>query len=395
MRKKILIIGLPNSTHANRWLSQIDTKEYDFFYFFSIDDYWSHLNLFKDIDYVGSSYRILGTFPKSSFILNLCIFLKIVRKRLFPNYYEIRLSRYINKLKPDVIHTMETQTAGYLLLNVLKYTDKNFIWWHSNWGSDLYIFSKLDVHRQKILDLLSKIDAYSCECQRDVELAQTLGYDNIIMPVYPNSGGFNLREIKELRNRSLPTSNRKYIMVKGYQGWAGRAFVALRALEKLSKALKDYKIVIFSNTSSEDLRIKVGLIQHDYNLDIELLPENTPHNIVLEYFSMARLYIGMSIGDGISTSLLEAMATGCFPIQSYTACANEWIEDKVSGFLVHPEDPELLQDAIQLALTNDALVDTASTFNFNVIEEKLDYKKLKDLTNSSYAKLINLSEGMY
>lgn len=395
MRKKVLIIGLPNSTHSSRWLSQIDTREYDFFYFFSIDDYWSHLKPIKDINYVGSSYRFIGTFPQSRFILNFCIFLKIVRKRLLPNYYEIRLSRLIQKLKPEVIHTMETQTSGYLLLNVLKYIDKNFIWWHSNWGSDLYIFSKLDVHRQKILELLSKIDAYSCECHRDVELAQTLGYGNIVMPVYPNSGGFKLREIKELRKRSLPTSKRKYIMVKGYQGWAGRAFVALRALEKLSKGLEDYKIVIFSNTSSEELRIKAGLMQYDYKLDIELLPENTPHNLVLDYFSKARLYVGMSIGDGISTSLLEAMATGCFPIQSYTACANEWIEDNVSGFLVHPEDPELLKDAIQLALKDDALVDTASTSNFIVIKEKLDFNKLKDHTNSSYAKLINLKDGIY
>ena len=34
---------------------------------------------------------------------------------------------------------------------------------------------------------------------------------------------------------------------------------------------------------------------------------------------------------------------GSFPIQSDTACADEWIEDGVSGLIVPPEDPDSLR----------------------------------------------------
>jgi len=71
---------------------------------------------------------------------------------------------------------------------------------------------------------------------------------------------------------------------------------------------------------------------------------------MLHYYGRARIYIGLSISDAISTSLLEAMVMGAFPIQSCTACADEWIEDGKSGFIVPPEDPHVIAEAIRRAL---------------------------------------------
>jgi hypothetical protein len=48
----------------------------------------------------------------------------------------------------------------------------------------------------------------------------------------------------------------------------------------------------------------------------------------------ARIYLGVSKTDGISTSLLESIARGAFPIQSVTSCANEWVEHYKSGYLL-------------------------------------------------------------
>ena len=57
---------------------------------------------------------------------------------------------------------------------------------------------------------------------------------------------------------------------------------------------------------------------------------------MLRLHGRARVSIAISIGDGISTALLEAMAMGSFPIQTCTACADEWIIDGKSGFIVQP-----------------------------------------------------------
>jgi hypothetical protein len=45
-----------------------------------------------------------------------------------------------------------------------------------------------------------------------------------------------------------------------------------------------------------------------------------------ENFANSRIYIGASRSDGISTSFLEALVLGAYPIQTNTSCGNEWVE---------------------------------------------------------------------
>jgi glycosyltransferase involved in cell wall biosynthesis len=85
----------------------------------------------------------------------------------------------------------------------------------------------------------------------------------------------------------------------------------------------------------------------------------------------------LSISDGISTSLLEAMMMGTFPIQSCTACGDEWIGDGKSGFIVPAEEPREIAEAIRAALLDDALVDKAAEINLDTINQRLDYSKIQ------------------
>jgi glycosyltransferase involved in cell wall biosynthesis len=70
------------------------------------------------------------------------------------------------------------------------------------------------------------------------------------------------------------------------------------------------------------------------------------------------------------------MVMGSLPIQSWTACADEWIEDGINGLLVPPEDPEIIELAIRRALTDDTFVDQASEKNYRLASDKLDRKIL-------------------
>jgi glycosyltransferase involved in cell wall biosynthesis len=63
---------------------------------------------------------------------------------------------------------------------------------------------------------------------------------------------------------------------------------------------------------------------------------------------------------------------GAFPIQTDTACCDEWINDGKSGFIVKPDDIEMIADRIRLAVTDDALVDTASDINWQTVTQRLD-----------------------
>jgi hypothetical protein len=278
---------------------------------------------------------------------------------------------------------MEIQAAGYLTLAAKKQTEGDFPpWLVTNWGSDIYLFGRINWHREKIKEVLNSCEYYSCECVRDVELAQAFGFAGRVMPVFPNAGGFLLEELAPLRNAQL-TSDRKVIMLKGYQNWAGRALFGLRALEMCAELLAHYEVVIYS--ADDAVSLAAELFSESTKVPVRVLLNSTPHQEMLAWHARARISIGLSISDAISTSLLEAMVMGSFPIQSCTSCASEWFENGVGGLMVPPEDPVAIEKAIRLALGNDALVNEAAKMNWKTAQERLDGKDLKRQANEMYA----------
>lgn len=397
LKKKILIIGLIESIHLARWINQIkDERRFEIFIFPSKPNYNFHpdllgINLFIPLRGLFFIFNLIGLKSYKSQLYSL-FFTQI--NKSFPRFYQKQLENYFSKINPDLVHTLETQNAGYLFGSLrnksLKF--KSVVWWHTNYGSDIQLFGQLKEHKEKIKLVLTQADYYSCECNRDIDLAKKWGFVGEFLPVYPNAGGFNLDEITSIRSQSEQTSKRKCIMVKGYQGWAGRALVAIKALELCKDVLKDFKIVFYSvNVNAIDIQIALNLLSNNSNLDIEIITTQLSHHKILELHSKARISIGMSIGDGISTSLLEAMSMGAFPIQSNTSCASEWIDNDISGILTDAEVPGEIADAIVKALTNDSLVDNANKLNIKVISEKVNFEKLKILTLKSYNRILKFN----
>src|SRR5262249_16587072 len=144
-------------------------------------------------------------------------------------------------------------------------------------------------------------------------------------------------------------SQRRLVVLKGYQHFAGRALVGLQALARSRAELQPYRIVIYS--ARHDVRIAAELLAQDTGLTLEVVPPTT-HEEILLLFGAARVYPGLSISDAIPPSLLEAMVMGAFPIQSFTACADEWITHGKTGMVVPPEEPETIAAALRQALTN-------------------------------------------
>ena len=286
------------------------------------------------------------------------------------------LARLIKKLKPDLIHSMEFQHAGYNVLCTKELMGHRKFpkWLATNWGSDIYYYQRFPDHYQQISRLLKQIDYYSCECTRDIGLAREMGMQAKAMPVLPNTGGFDLKAIAPLRSKMQP-SKRRMIMVKGYQHFAGRALTALEALLACVDTLRDYRIVVFSASSTE-VAERVQELRIFHGLNIHILP-HCNHNKMLKYFAHARIYLSVSISDAISTSMLEAMAMGAFPIQTTTACCEEWNKDGVSGFHIPPDDVAVIADRVRRALADDALVDSAAAINWQTVMTRLDQDILR------------------
>ena len=100
------------------------------------------------------------------------------------------------------------------------------------------------------------------------------------------------------------------------------------------------------------------------------------HNEFLSKFRIARIYIGLSTSDGISTSFLEALCSGAYPIQSNTSCADEWVSLGIIASIVNLDSFEI-ENRIRNALIDDKYVDDSAVNNLQVAANRLNYKKIK------------------
>jgi glycosyltransferase involved in cell wall biosynthesis len=112
------------------------------------------------------------------------------------------------------------------------------------------------------------------------------------------------------------------------------------------------------------LRIQTGLSVRAYR-------KNTlNHTEILALFSKSRLYVGVSLSDGLSTSAIEAMAMGAFPIQSSTSCASEWFVEGVSGRSLFEISPSYIGKAITESFAEGTKLDDARKRNLEIVSSR-------------------------
>jgi hypothetical protein len=280
---------------------------------------------------------------------------------------------------------MEFQHSAYLVLAAGDRIREPFPrWLATNWGSDIFYFGHQPDHARQIRRVCESIDLYSCECHRDLALGRKFGYHGPDLPVLPNSGGMDIDHVLLLRDPALP-SQRKLIMVKGYDHFAGRAMVSLAVLERFAAQLQDYTIVLFSVGARP--RARALQLAEAGTLKIKIISW-APHDEILRHFGKARIYLGISVSDAISTSVLEAMAMGAFPIQTDTSCCEEWFVDGKTGFAVPHDNFETICQRFAAALTNDSLVDSAAVGNLEIIRSRLTAEVLRPQIQDFYRRAL-------
>ncbi|CAN2244802.1 GT4_PimA-like domain containing protein [actinobacterium SCGC AAA044-D11] len=379
-RKKVLIVCMFDSIHAGRWLSQFTDQEIDFVLFPSKKFKRIHPKLLKLINdkspatfSVSHPLRIVRILGYLDFALFVQI-PKIIKINLRARY----LRKLLHKEKFDYVHALEIQGAGYLCDEAIDKKDFKFIL--TNWGSDIFYFQHLPEHLPKIESALAKADLYSAECNRDYKLALDLGFKGVQLPCIPNGGGLIDSEILDI---GIPASERKNIVVKAYGGTFGRGALAIEAV---SKALLEYRdLTAYFYSVTEDLIGSVEDLAKTFGSRIGFSTTKNPisHSELSKIFEKSRIYIGCSVSDGISTSFLEALAKGVYPIQTITSCAGEWISKGAVASLV---DLDKVQLEIELfkAVVGDQLVDEASESNRNLANNHLNFDKISKIAQDFY-----------
>jgi hypothetical protein len=241
------------------------------------------------------------------------------------------------------VHAIEIQGAGYLYASLPKtILDRNTLIL-TNYGSDIIFYRNFPEHRVKISSVLSIAKLYSAECQRDYEMALSMGFMGKFLPCIPNAGGFTEHTF-ELN--VTPSEERNLIVAKCYGGVFGLGGLVIDALSDYLVAKPEIKVIIYSVT--DDLLERANNFKNAFPNQVSIfrVREKIPRSLLLSYLSKARIYIGASKSDGISTSFLEALCLGAYPIQSNTSCANEWIHLGFSGSIIEPTSIEILNALI-------------------------------------------------
>jgi glycosyltransferase involved in cell wall biosynthesis len=364
-RKTVVLVCMVDSIHVARWIAQFDPTEVKFILFPSGPNRRVHP---KILEMIAKGKHHDNQVSIGPFGGKLSLPLWALDRFFSDRIRGLLLRSLLRKTSPDYIHALEFQHAGYVALRALEDRGIKTPLIATNYGSDIYWFQRYPGHKKRIKALLSRANLYSAECTRDYFLARDLGFQGTELPLGPNAGGI---ETTDNGLRLEAPSQRKKIAIKGYHGWVGRALVALEAVELLKEELRGFEVVVYS--ANFKVARRASRISKKAGLNITVHKKNSlSHSEVLSIFQKSRVYVGLSMSDGISTSLLEAMSMGAFPIQTSTSCADEWLVDGISGIIIHDITSKSVSDALIRALSDDGLVDGAQQPNLQKINQGAD-----------------------
>jgi glycosyltransferase involved in cell wall biosynthesis len=360
---RVVVVCMLDSIHTARWLENFKDQDIDFYLFPSTPNRRVHSqikNLISHAQSQTSSFRLSAVAKWAAIPMWGA---DLVFGNRIRGYLVARMAR---KIKATHVHAMELNHAGKISTKALKHLgDLRPKVISTVWGSDIYWFGRFAKHQGYLTEILKGTDLLISECARDFELAKDLGFDGKFAKS-ETLFGFSDSQIEKER---VPASKRNLILIKGYESFVGRASIAIKAAQILSKDLDKYEIHVYSTTW------KTRMLIEEYNstADRKIIyyKKNTlTSSKMLELFERARVHIGISLSDGVPASMLESMVTGAFPIQTNTSCCDGWIVNQKSGLMVSPDLDEVVA-ALAKAINDDQLVDSAMAINHQTAMAKL------------------------
>ena len=360
--KKILMVGMLDSPHFQIWLNK-------FLYHFPeitvlvFPSDRPHNIMRKQTQkiYSKNKTKIFRIIPNNR--LNFLLYY-ILDMSLGLRWRAYFLGWMIYFHKPKICHFHEMQHSAYIFnyIHGHKKIPSNLHKIISTWGSDLNLYGWVDEHQYHLKMCLSWANVVTCERKIEIDYLTKYGFTGeIICPLYITLGF----EPSENLKGNKPSA-RRIIMVKGYQDNPGRSLNALAVISKLKHYLKDYEVMIFS--ASESVKIQAQIMKNRDGMNIKVL-DKIKKNELIELFLKSRLYIGLSISDGMPSSLVEAMDSGCFPIQSTDSAAATLIKHGENGFIVDPWNLKEVETFLTTAILNDELIDEARAMSRRLLNE--------------------------
>jgi len=276
-----------------------------------------------------------------------------------------RLRRYIEQVKPDIIHAMRIPYEG--MLSADAYTGIPLI--VSVWGNDFTLHapstSMMSHYTRWTMEVA---DALHADCQRDVRLAREWGL-SVDKPhlVAPGNGGIRSDVFYPAEK---PVEEPVIINPRGFRPYV-RNDSFFKAIPLVLAKHPNAKFICA--LMAGDAQAIEWIRELEIGHAVELLAP-MPHFEMAEVFRRAQIVVSPSVHDGTPNSLLEGIACGCFPAAGDLESIREWITPNENGLLFDANDPRSIADALITAIENKSLRSKAAGLNQELIASRAEYK---------------------
>ena len=302
-------------------------------------------------------------------------------KRLIELTKSFLTIRYIaKKINPDMVIAERTTSYGFLAaLTGIKPTaiaqqGITDLWPHR---SILYIFKKiLQDYAFKKADLIhawgkvmsDHIEKSNVDMTKVIELPKGVNIESFTF-----NDQNKLETINAIVTRSLEPEYKHDVVLKAF-------------------AILKKKNIPFTLRIVGDGSLYKSLQKLAVELNIEkevIFKGRVPNEKIAQLLHNSNFYISMPTTEGVSASLFEAMACGCFPIVTNLPGNKSWITNHENGILIPTKNFRVLADEIVYSFERDIWRKAVVHRNRKFIEEHANYAVNMKKMAHIYHELIN------
>jgi len=293
-----------------------------------------------------------------------------------------QLRSAIQEIQPDLLHAMRIPYEG--MLAALSQPQVPFL--VSVWGNDFTLHAPASPWMRSLTRrTLQRADALHTDCRRDVRMAMEWGFDpNKPFSVLPGAGGVQMETFYPPQEKRGETEREKTVVnPRGFRLYV-RNDIFFQAIPGVLKEFPEARFLC-PNMRGE-IQAEKWIEELGIKENVELLPPQTRPQMA-QLFRRGAVAVSPSTHDGTPNTLLEAMASGCFPVAGDLESLREWITPGQNGLLVDPNDPQALSQAILRALKEPALRQAAQVENLRLVAERAEYNTVMRQAEDFYQRI--------
>lgn len=298
------------------------------------------------------------------------------------------LGRIIRKWKPDLVHTLGLDPAGFYFLSLIKELKlkKRFSWVVTiRGGSDLELERFVPEKKKIFREIFKKCDFVFADNKITYLYAFALGMSRVKQPFefVPGTGGMDIERLVSLRKEKTSRS-RTILWPKACEATYSKGLPVLEAIKLAWPRISPCKIVM--TVTDQNFTKWLDVLPNEIRQKIEV-HSRIPRKELLKIMAASRVVLLPSLVDGIPNSLYEAMACKTFPIISPLATIKTIISQKNALFAKNLY-PEQIAKALCAAMEDDDLVDRVVENNFLLVKKVADRDKIGREVNKFYERVL-------